>query len=138
MNRCKYCGEPLPYKRRDDSAYCNHPSCRSKYHQEIGRDYRGTVTHHLIHEEKPWIHPHTCEQCGVGFDVNDYAERGGKRVPKFCSQKCKQKKYRDDQKQKLADAGKGVWQCRDCLQKTFSKGKTCDFCGKNNFRFHKG
>lgn len=98
MKKCKYCGSELPFPRRDDSDYCDNPSCRSYLHQEIGRGYRGEITTHLIHEEKPWIHPYSCEVCGKGFEVNDYAERGGKRVPKYCSAACKQKAYRQRKK----------------------------------------
>ena len=98
MKVCKYCGEELPFPRRDDSGYCDNSTCRSKYHQEIGRGYRGEINHHMIHEDKPWIHPYTCEVCGIGFDVNDYAKRKGKRKPLYCSGACKQKAYRSRHK----------------------------------------
>lgn len=99
MSKCKYCGQEFEqFEHRDDKAYCDAPTCRSKYHQEIGRGYRGKVTQHLIHEDLPWVHPYRCEECGNGFSVNDYAERTGKRTPKYCSQACKQKAYRNRKK----------------------------------------
>ena len=100
--KCKYCGQQTTWKNIDraDQAYCrDKSSCRSKYHQEIGRGYRGNVTHHLIHEEKKHIHDHTCAECNEPFEVNDYAQRGGKRIPKFCSAKCKMRDYRRRKKQ---------------------------------------
>lgn len=95
---CKYCGAKLNREDRDDRTYCDKSTCRSKYHQEIGRGYRGGVTHHLVHEDLSWKHPHTCDQCGKFFFVNDYAQRSGKRVPRFCSSACKMREYRGRKK----------------------------------------
>lgn len=91
---CKYCGAKLG-KSRLDKTYCNHPTCRAKYHQDVGRGYRGDVVYHLVHKELAHEHEHKCLCCGQQFEVNDYAERGGKREPMYCSAKCKQKAYRD-------------------------------------------
>ena len=99
MNKCKYCGAEIEYwEHRDDKIYCDSPSCRSKYHQEVGRGYRGHATAHLVHKELDWVHGYSCEECGDGFSVNDYAQRSGERIPKYCSAKCKQKAYRKRKK----------------------------------------
>lgn len=98
--KCKYCGAAIDGKYRDDRTYCDKSTCRSKYHQEIGRGYRGNVTEHLVHENLQWEHPFACIECGDGFSVNDYALRSGKRVPMYCSAKCKQKAYRRAKKER--------------------------------------
>ena len=107
MKKCKYCGAEIEqFEHRDDKNYCDKSSCRSKYHQEVGRGYRGFATSHLLHKDLEWVHGYICLECGDSFAVNDYAERSGKREPMYCSAKCKQKAYRK-RKKLLSDIDKG-------------------------------
>ena len=99
MTKCKYCGAEID--GRDDISYCrDNATCRSLYHQESGRDYRGDYVSHLVHEIKPHEHGFDCAVCGKEFAVNDYALRGGERAPMYCSRACKQKAYRQRLKNK--------------------------------------
>jgi len=46
------------------------------------------------HKDLPHFNCKDCEQCGNQFWYNDYAERGGKRTPKFCSSRCRTRHFR--------------------------------------------
>lgn len=82
---CKQCGKPFTAKRHDH--YFDTSACVAAY-------YRDNPNPDYIHAEKEHIHTYYCEYCGVPFQVNDYAKRGGKRAPKYDSPKCKQAAYR--------------------------------------------
>jgi DnaJ domain len=82
---CKNCYVSFT-KGRHDQQFCS-AKCVAAY-------YRNVENPEYIHEPKDHNHLHWCEQCGKGFRTNDYAERGGKREPKYCSTACKQKAYR--------------------------------------------
>lgn len=71
---------------RADKSFCG-PICVAAW-------YRLRDNPPPIHEEKFRVHWFTCEQCFEDFQVNDYANRGGQRTPKYCSNACKQKAYR--------------------------------------------
>ena len=82
---CLQCQTPFLAKRPD------HFFCSGKC---VAAYYRENSNPAYIHRELPHDKPHVCEWCGVPYHVNDYAERGGKRAPKYCSPKCKQAAYR--------------------------------------------
>lgn len=85
QRNCRYCGVSFTADR--DDHWFHSPACVAAY-------YRQNPNPEYIHEEKDHTHLHFCEFCGKGFFVNDYAQRGGKRAPKYCSPKCKQAAYR--------------------------------------------
>lgn len=82
---CVQCGIGFLAKRPD------HFFCSGKC---VAAYYRDNPNPAYIHRELPHDKPHVCEWCGVPYSINDYAERGGKRAPKYCSPKCKQAAYR--------------------------------------------
>lgn len=86
---CKQCGASFEAKRTDHFFCCA---------AHVAAFYRDNPNPEYIHAKRNHIHSHYCEQCGVPFAVNDYAQRGGKRAPKYCSPKCKQAAYRARQK----------------------------------------
>jgi hypothetical protein len=85
LSACRQCGRSFEPKRSD------HLFCSAKC---VAAYYRANPNPEYIHAEKEQHHWHYCEECGVPFAVNDYAQRGGKRAPTYCSPKCKQKAYR--------------------------------------------
>jgi len=82
---CLNCGISFEYKRAD------HFFCSGKC---VAAFYRTHPNPEMIHTDLPHDIPHTCEWCGVAYNINEYAERGGQRAPKYCSPKCKQAAYR--------------------------------------------
>lgn len=82
---CKQCGKTFEQKRSD------HLFCSAKC---VAAHYRDIPNPDMIHAAKEHRNIHYCEECGMPFWTNDYAERGGKRAPKYDSPKCKQKAYR--------------------------------------------
>lgn len=86
---CKRCGKRFDAKRPDHFFCC--AACVAAW-------YRENANPEFIHAEKDHIWEHYCEHCGVPYKVNDYAQRGGKREPKYCSPKCKQAAYRQRMK----------------------------------------
>jgi hypothetical protein len=83
---CKRCHNPIEQKR-DDKLFCS-DKCAAAWAREQGY-YR-----EHFHAEKPeWIKKN-CEWCNTIFEYNEYAMRGGQRVPKFCSNSCRQSAYR--------------------------------------------
>jgi len=87
---CLQCGNRFDQKRADHF-FCSGACCAAYYRDNPNPDY--------IHKELPHDKPHVCEECGQPYNVNGYAERGGKRANRFCSPKCKQKTWRSAQKQ---------------------------------------
>lgn len=83
---CINCGASFE-TGRGDRFFCT-PKCVAQY-------YRTHDNPPNIHSQKAHRWAHVCEQCGNGFEVNDYAERGGQREPKYCTRACKQKAYRE-------------------------------------------
>lgn len=86
---CKRCAKGFDAKRPDHHFCC--AACVAAW-------YRENPNPEFIHAEKDHIHEHYCEHCGIPYNVNDYAQRGGKREPKYCSPKCKQAAYRQRMK----------------------------------------
>lgn len=82
---CRQCGERFTYTRDDQQFHS--PACVAKF-------YRENPNPQYIHAANMDEYWHICEQCGVQFFVNGYAERGGKRAPKYHSVACKQAAYR--------------------------------------------
>lgn len=74
---------------RDDKRFCS-DVCKAQYHRDNGSPD--------IHRELERELPHACEVCGELFFVNGYAEREGERKPLYCSNKCRQKAYRQRKK----------------------------------------
>jgi len=83
---CKNCGVKLD-PLRTDKVFCS-----GRCGAQFARD-GGTYREHF-HAEKQDINRRYCEQCYQPFSFNDYAQRGGKREPKYCSGKCRQAAYR--------------------------------------------
>lgn len=84
---CLYCNVPFE-PGRSDQMFCS-DKCGSAYWKEHG------TTHN--HKDLPHFNCKDCEQCGNQFWYNDYAQRGGKRIPKFCSSRCRVKFHRGHQ-----------------------------------------
>lgn len=81
---CLYCNVPFE-PGRSDQMFCS-DKCGSAYWKEHG------TTHN--HKDLPHFNCKDCEQCGNQFWYNDYAQRGGQRVPKFCSSRCRTRYFR--------------------------------------------
>jgi len=97
---CKTCGMDFT-ANRVDAVWCS-GKCAAKY-------YRDHPNPDYIHAEKDHEYFHLCEECGQGYTINGYAERGGKRKPKYCSPACKQKAWRGSAQQQAKrryDGGK--------------------------------
>lgn len=82
---CLYCGIEFTATRTD------HYFCCAAH---VAAYYRAVPNPDYIHAEKEREHWYYCEECGVPFQVNDYAKRAGQRTPKYHSNACKQKAYR--------------------------------------------
>lgn len=85
VKRCRMCGNMFS-SQRSDAEFCS-PKC-------VAQHYRVNPDPQFMHAENHNMHRFYCEQCTNAFEVNDYAFRGGKRRPKYCSNKCKQAAYR--------------------------------------------
>lgn len=85
-NVCGNCGNPFRSKR-NDARFCS-DRCAAAWARNAGY-HREDI--HAPKEE--WINKN-CEECGTIFSYNEYAMRGGERVPKFCSNRCRQANYR--------------------------------------------
>lgn len=84
--RCEQCGQMFEYNR-SDARWCT-PRCAAQYARDHGEFREKT------HEDLPHMHTKNCAHCGTVFEYNAYAARGGKRVPEYCSNKCRQAAYR--------------------------------------------
>jgi hypothetical protein len=82
---CRSCGSRFAYTR-DDQQFCS-PKCVAKFY----RDNPNPEHIHAANVDEFW---HECENCHTEYFVNGYAQRGGKRAPKYCSVECKQAAYR--------------------------------------------
>jgi len=85
LRHCLNCDVPFEMSRSDH--FFHNGACKAAF-------YRTHPNPEQVHSELPHDEPHVCEQCGKPYNVNAYAERGGKRAPKYCSPKCKQAAYR--------------------------------------------
>lgn len=83
---CRNCGQKFKSKR-NDAQFCS-DRCAAAWARNAGY-HREDI--HAAKEE--WINKN-CEECGTIFSYNEYAMRTGQRVPKFCSNKCRQAAYR--------------------------------------------
>lgn len=81
---CMNCGKTFD-PSRSDQMFCG-DICGSAWWKAHG------TTH--THKDLPHFNCKDCEQCGNQFWYNDYAQRGGKRVPKFCSTRCRVRNHR--------------------------------------------
>jgi len=86
LRTCRMCDVPFEAKR-DDHYFCS-GKCVAAF-------YRKFPNPENIHAGLPHDKPHVCERCGLPYNVNAYAERGGQRKPKYCSNACKQAAYRE-------------------------------------------
>jgi len=82
---CRQCGVRFEPSRSDQ--WFHDAKCVAQF-------YRDNPNPQYIHAPNTNENWHTCENCGVDYWVNDYAERGGKRAPKYHSVACKQAAYR--------------------------------------------
>lgn len=81
---CLNCNVPFT-QGRTDQMFCS-DKCGSAYWKLHG------TTHN--HKDLPHFNAKECKQCGNQFWYNDYAERKGKRVPTFCSTRCRVRHHR--------------------------------------------
>ena len=81
---CLNCNVPFE-PGRTDQMFCS-DRCGSAYWKKHG------TTHN--HKDLPHFNCKDCETCGNQFWYNDYAQRGGKREPKFCSSRCRTRAFR--------------------------------------------
>lgn len=81
---CLQCNVPFT-QGRTDQMFCS-DVCGSAYWKIHG------TTHN--HKDLPHFNCKDCEQCGNQFWYNDYAQRGGQRIPKFCSSRCRVRSFR--------------------------------------------
>lgn len=87
FKKCIACDVSFKYTR-DDAKFCT-PRCAAQWARDNG------AFRERFHAEKDEHNGYDCEWCGNAFLYNDYAQRGGERRPKFCSNKCRQAAYRD-------------------------------------------
>lgn len=90
---CKNCGARIK-AGREDRVFCS-DKCGAAYHRG------GTPDHAheekipgVDHQQKARTNKAKCQYCGEEFIYNDYAERGGERVPRYHSNVCRQAAYR--------------------------------------------
>lgn len=81
---CLNCNVPFT-QGRTDQMFCS-DKCGSAYWKLHG------TTHN--HKDLPHFNAKDCKQCGNRFWYNDYADRKGKRVPTFCSTRCRVRFHR--------------------------------------------
>lgn len=86
FKKCIACDVSFEYVR-DDAKFCT-PRCAAQWARDEG------AFRERFHKEKDEHNGYDCEFCGKAFLYNDYAQRGGERRPKFCSNKCRQAAYR--------------------------------------------
>lgn len=102
VSYCKFCGNRFPHTR-DDAEFCN-PRCKAAWTRNEG------YNRERFHEEKAEVNTKACEHCGTEFFFNTYAQRGGQRVPQYCSNRCRQAAFRKRNKQSGFDGGANHWQ----------------------------
>lgn len=146
---CLHCGKILGTENnhgwfvwrddgRTDKQFCD-TKCTAAYHREND--------HPILHADLPRNIHFDCEVCGNLVKINEYADRTGKRRALYCSNKCKQKAYRERKKSEHAQNVSGadkeirnatVWVCQtpECGQKRFFEpmGDICDYCGGSDWR----
>lgn len=83
--QCRQCNVPFEF-RRADHFFCS-GKCVAQY-------YRDRPSPEDIHADLPKSIPQVCNFCGIPYGINDYADRGGKRTPKYCSNRCRQAAFR--------------------------------------------
>lgn len=86
FKKCIACDVTFEYVR-GDAKFCT-PRCAAQWARDEG------AFRERFHKEKEEHNGADCEWCGNAFLYNDYAQRGGERRPKFCSNKCRQAAYR--------------------------------------------
>ena len=99
---CKQCGNPFPYTR-DDAEFCT-PRCTAAFTRSEG------YHRERFHSEKTEAKSKPCEHCGTEFFYNEYAQRGGQRVPQYCSNRCRQAAFRKRNKESSFSGGANHWQ----------------------------
>lgn len=129
VRNCRQCFTRFTAKRQD------HYFCSARC---VAAHYRDNPNPEYIHAEKEHIHKHFCEFCGSPYDINDYAERGGKRTPKYCSGRCKQAAYRargdagKQQAERRYRAGSTKGTNTGKQQQNSSKGRSSGNAGQSN------
>lgn len=98
---CGYCGNRFAYVR-DDAQFC---SARCTAAWTRGEGYQ----RERFHEEKSERNAKACEHCGTEFYFNEYAQRGGQRVPQYCSNRCRTAAWRAKHKESSFDGGANRW-----------------------------
>jgi hypothetical protein len=84
---CENCGG-LFYRNRGDHVFCS-DACKAEYERRYGD---GRNRYHKDNSEEYYGF---CENCGATFTYNGYANRGGKRSKRFCSDPCRAQWHRD-------------------------------------------
>lgn len=89
MSWVKFCRSCLKtfVSKREDAQFCS-DRCAAAWARSQGYEREN------FHAEKDEHNGGDCEWCGNAFLYNDYANRGGERQAKFCSNKCRQSAYR--------------------------------------------
>lgn len=99
---CKNCGNPLN-DLRHDAQFCD-PRCTAQWTRDNG------YHRERFHAERQEQNMENCQFCGNEFFFNSYADRGGQRQPRFCSNKCRQADYRKRHKESSFAGGANSWQ----------------------------
>ena len=99
--KCKQCGRTMG-GNRSDASFCS-DECKAAWH----RDRTSNAQHETkqpgeVHARKWRDAIGYCEHCGSSFAYNDYADRGGQRRPKYCSNNCRQAAFRARKKAEAA------------------------------------
>jgi len=99
---CENCGKGFVRSRGDHVFCCD--ACKADYDRKYG-DGRNRY-----HKDNSETYYGFCEQCGGMFDYNGYANRGGQRSKRFCSDKCRAQWHRDNAARAHQDARSGAKQ----------------------------
>lgn len=81
---CYQCNVPFTPDRQD-AIFCS-DVCKAAHYREHGQTGK--------HAHLEQLASLFCEFCGRTFWYNAYADRGGKRTPKYCCDNCRVKAYR--------------------------------------------
>ena len=95
--KCYQCDQEFECDR-NDAVFCS-GKCRSQWVRDNGQ---ATGKHVPLDN----LESKFCEYCGTQFWYNAYAKRAGKRVPRFCSDKCRVGSFRDRQRATREAAGR--------------------------------
>lgn len=88
-SKCYQCGQDFDCTRTD-AVFCT-DRCKAAWYRAAEQ---ATGKHVPLQDFESKF----CEHCGTQFWFNAYAKRGGQRVPRFCSEKCRVASFRDKQR----------------------------------------